>query len=132
MDIQTFETIAREAVEALPEHLRKELRDVVIVIEERPEDRPNGNPAPPGSTLLGLYEGVPLTAWNRDFSGKLSDKITLFREPIMHTAGTEEKIPGLIRETVWHEIAHYFGLDHTHIHTMEQRWREREGRTEHS
>lgn len=119
MDSQTFERIALEAVAALPQHIRTELRDMAVVIRQRPE----GRNMRPGSLLLGLYEGVPLTEWGRDFSGKLPDKITLFMEPIGQVAGSEEEIPRVIRETVWHEIGHYFGLNHTQIRKMEQRWR---------
>jgi predicted Zn-dependent protease with MMP-like domain len=116
MDPQIYETIVREALSALPAHLRGALKDVLIVIEdEQPPSRPG--------ILLGLYEGVPLPAWGRDFSGKLPDKITLFRASIERVAGSEERIPAIVRETVWHEIGHYFGLDHRQIRKMEERWR---------
>ena len=57
----------------------------------------------------------------------LPDKITIFKEPIEQVAGSEEEeeVPRVIRHTVWHEIGHYFGLDHTHIRRMEERWRKR-------
>jgi len=121
-----FHTLALEAIEALPDHIREQMKDVVVVIEDRPETRAGG-PAPKtarGSLLLGLYEGVPLTAWGRDYSGKLPDRITLFRGPIEAVAGSEEEVPRVIRETVWHEVGHYFGLDHEQIGKMEKRWRE--------
>ncbi|HLD63728.1 MAG TPA: metallopeptidase family protein [Candidatus Peribacteraceae bacterium] len=112
-----FESIAWEAIDALPDHIKAALQNVIIVIEDR---------SPPKfgrSLLLGLYEGVPLTVWGRDFSGKMPDKISLFREPIEVVAGTPENVPRVIRETVWHEVGHYFGLDHDQIGKMEQRWR---------
>lgn len=116
MDSETYEALVREAIGALPDHLRGALKDVLIIIEDnQPPDRPG--------ILLGLYEGVPLPAWGRDYSGKLPDKITLYRASIERVAGTPERIPAIVRETTWHEIGHYFGLNHTQIHKMEERWR---------
>lgn len=124
MDPQAYQAIVQEALDALPEHLRDPLRDVLIVIEDRP--RPGqGIAIRKGQVLLGLFEGVPLTAWGRNYSGKLPDKITLFRESIALIAGSEEMIPHLIRETLWHELAHAFGFGHDKIGEMEKRWREK-------
>jgi predicted Zn-dependent protease with MMP-like domain len=123
MDLNTYQTAVREAIDALPPRLRAELKDIAIVIEARPEDRPGGNPLKDGRLLLGLYEGTPLTSWGRDYSGKLPDKITIFLEPILRIARSEEEIPHIIRETVWHEVGHFFGLNHAQIRKMEQRWR---------
>jgi predicted Zn-dependent protease with MMP-like domain len=121
VDHPDFEFIARQAVEALPKKIRDALGDVVIVIEDRPSGRRRG-------LLLGLYEGVPLTEWGRDYSGKLPDRITLYREPIETVAGSPEEVPRVIRETVWHEVAHHFGLGHDRISPMEKRWQQAERR----
>ncbi|MDD4319359.1 MAG: metallopeptidase family protein [Candidatus Peribacteraceae bacterium] len=116
LDSQTYHAIVQDALGALPPRISAELKDVAIVIEDEP---------PPGrqGILLGLYEGVPLTTWGREYSGKLTDKITLYRASIERVARTEEEIPHLVRETLWHEIAHYFGFDHAAIGQMERRWR---------
>lgn len=108
--------IILEAVEALPPQIKEKLQDVAIVVE-------HGQPAQRHSLVLGLYEGVPLTAWGRDYSGKLPDKITIFQDAIELIARTPEEIPHIIRETLWHEIAHYFGYGHDRIHEMEERWK---------
>ncbi|MDB4977960.1 MAG: putative Zn-dependent protease, minimal metalloprotease (MMP)-like domain [Candidatus Peribacteria bacterium] len=117
MDHASYETIIQDAISALPDQIRDRLNDVIIVIEQEAPPRQRG-------ILLGLYEGVPLTAWGRgEMNGKLPDKITLFQQSIEQVAGTEERIPDIVRETLWHEVAHYFGFDHDHIGKMEERWR---------
>lgn len=116
MDLQTYETIVRDTVDALPQQLREQLKDVAIVIEEQAPPQEKG-------ILLGLYEGVPLTAWGKGMSPQLPDKITLFQQSIELVAKTPDEIPAIVRETLWHEIAHYFGFGHDRIHIMEERWR---------
>lgn len=69
-------------------------------------------------TLLGLYEGVPLP--RRGGTTKLlPDKITLFKEPLLAMSSDEQALRENIRHTVWHEIAHYFGLDHERIYRLD-------------
>jgi predicted Zn-dependent protease with MMP-like domain len=111
-----FDRIVQEAIVALPKHIQEKLHDVAIAVEPRAK-------GPRGETLLGLYEGVPLTAWGRNYSGKATDKITLYKETIEAYAHTPEEVPNVIRDTLLHEIAHYFGFDHDKIHIMERRWR---------
>jgi len=118
MDFPFYEAIVHESIAALPERIRKELHNVIVVIENLPPERPDVQ-----GVLLGLYEGVPLTAWGRSFSSGIPDKITLYRASIERVARSPEEIPHLIRETLWHEIGHAFGLDHTQIRKMEERWR---------
>ncbi len=111
-----YEAMIVDVVDALPEQLRDQLKDVAIVIEKHAPPQKKG-------ILLGLYEGVPLTTWGKGMGSQLPDKITLFKRSIELVARTEEEIPALVRETLWHEIAHYFGFDHDKIHQMEKRWR---------
>lgn len=118
MDTPEFDAVVQEAVASLPPHIRAKLSDVAIVVEPRAKGRGSAR-------LLGLYEGVPLTEWGRDFSGKATDKITLYRETIEAYAETPEEVGHVIRETLLHEIAHYFGFDHDKIGPMERRWKAR-------
>ena len=118
-----YDAAIAEALAALPSRIRGAMKDIVIIVEERPSRRPGAYPIRRGQVLLGLYEGVPLTAWGREWNGKPPDKITLFKGPIEQVAGSPENVPRLVRETLWHEIGHYFGLDHEQIHAMERRWR---------
>lgn len=116
MDPQEFDAHLKAAIEALPEKIRKHLDDVAIVVEDRPKRRTRG-------LLLGLYEGIPETAWGKGFAEALPDKITLYRDHIVLAAENAEEIPHVIRETLYHEVAHHFGYEHDHIHKMERRWR---------
>ena len=124
MTLEAFQRVVEETVKTLPEQFRKVLNDVLIVIEPHPRPR-NGRIS---RTLLGLYEGIPLTEWSRDFNGKPPDKITLYQENILLYANDAQEIPDIIRETLLHEIGHYFGLDHDRIGKMEKRWKARRKR----
>ncbi len=115
MDRPTFEAHIDEALKELPDHIREQLNEVAIVVEEESRSRGRG-------LLLGLYEGIPLTAWGRGQAQSPPDKITLFMEPILMVARTPEEVPHIIRETLLHEIAHYFGYDHDKINEMEAKW----------
>ncbi len=116
---ELFVSEVKSAISVLPPKIRKALDDTAIVIDDEPFVRRGKREG----FLLGLYEGVPLTEWGRKYSGKLPDKITIFKNAIEKYAGSEEEVPRVIRETVWHEIGHYFGLNHSQIGKMEERWR---------
>lgn len=116
MDRDLFNGYLDQAIADLPDQIRTHLDDVVIVVEDRPTRETKG-------LLLGLYEGIPVTAWGKGFAEVPTDKITLYQEHIERYAGSEEKIPAVIRETLLHELAHHFGYDHDKIHEMERRWR---------
>ena len=117
MERSEFESVVNATIKKLPAQFKKHLDNVAVVIEPYPRS---------GSwNLLGLYEGVPVTAWGRDYSGKLPDKITLYQENIEAYAISDEEIPRVIRETLLHEIGHHFGLDHDRIGEMEKRWRKK-------
>lgn len=98
----TFEDLIEEALEGLPEWVKERLENVDILIEdEPPEDGPN---------LLGLYEGIPLTERGQNYFGVLPDRITLFQGPLEDEAENEEDLKRVVRDTVVHEIAHFFGI----------------------
>ena len=97
-----FVELAGEAVEALPGWVRDALDNVQILVEEEP---------PAGSHLLGLYQGVPLSARGTHYSGALPDRITLFAGPITRLAQMDEgRLRAIVGHTVAHEIAHHFGI----------------------
>ncbi len=119
MNRSDYDAVVRDAMDALPEKFRSQMDGVVVVIEDRPQ---RGRRA----RLLGLYEGVPVTAWGKGNAvAELPDQITLFTQTIERVAKSEEEIPHIVRETLWHEIAHHFGFDHDAMHDMEKRWKEK-------
>jgi len=78
---------------------------------------------PRGSTLLGLYEGRPLTSRSVFDSFTLPDRITIFQGPHERLARDPEHLVRLVEDTVWHEVAHYFGLDEARVRAAERRRR---------
>lgn len=126
MSITTDEEFAKligEALDALPEKYTSRLNNVLITYEDEPSvEQRQKLKLGCNQSLFGLYEGIPLTKRGNGFSGQLPDKITLFKLPLFHFAqGDEQKFKAQIKHTLWHEIAHYFGLDHSRIHQLEQK-----------
>lgn len=96
-----FEELVVEALDGLPEWVRERLDNVEVIVEERP----------PRPGLLGLYEGIPLTSRGMHYAGVLPDRITLYRRTIERSArGDDERLKRVVRHTVVHEIAHFFGI----------------------
>jgi predicted Zn-dependent protease with MMP-like domain len=113
-----FEKYVDEAMKTLPKEFGDKLDNVSVFIEDFPtraqvskfESR-NEN-----FTLLGLYEGIPQTK-RRGYGigGAVPDKITLFRYPILSFARTREHLIEMIRDTLFHEIGHHFGMSEEDI-----------------
>lgn len=119
-----FEVIANEVMDELPREYIERLDNVVIVAEDEPTlEQRRKLKLHCNQTLFGLYEGIPLTKRNASYNFVLPDKITLFRIPIMHYVDTPSELRRQIKHTLWHEIAHYYGLDHDRIHEIERHWR---------
>jgi predicted Zn-dependent protease with MMP-like domain len=118
-----FEQLVVEGIDAIPERFMKRLDNVAIITALHPTAAQlRANDIPEGDTLLGLYEGIPLTARGDAYGAGivLPDTITIFKEPIMEEAeGDSERARTIVRETVWHEVAHYFGHDDPSIEARE-------------
>ena len=99
---EDFERLVQEALESLPAELRGRMSNVGIVIADEP---------PFGQPLLGLYEGIPLTARTSWYAGAAPDKISIYRGPLERLYGHDpELLERMIRRVVLHEIAHHFGI----------------------
>jgi predicted Zn-dependent protease with MMP-like domain len=117
---EEFETIVRSALDDIPVQYGERLDNLAFVIEDDPTpvqlQKLNLHA---GQTLYGLYEGVPLTGRGSNYSGVLPDKITIFKNPAVLAAQSREDLIGHIQRTIWHEVAHYFGLDHERINELD-------------
>ena len=98
---ERFEELVADALDEIPEELGRLMDNVWVTVEDVP-DRPG---------LLGLYEGVPLTARDAYGGMVMPDRITLYRLPICAMARTEHDVVQAVRDTVIHEVAHHFGID---------------------
>ena len=146
--LEKFESFVRDGVEAIPSKFCARIKNAAFLVRERPtaaQRRQNG--LRPGETLLGLYEGIPHPARGEGYGGLvLPDRITIFKGPIEaeahslveeyfgngrrpRTSATlsemfKEEVRRLVIDTVWHEVAHHFGLDEAGVARRE---RERQG-----
>lgn len=122
MTDKRFEQLVSGGIEAIPARFFAKLKNVAVVIAEEPSRvQLEQNNVPDGETLLGLYEGIPLIERGEAYGGLvLPDKITIFKLPILEEAGNDEsEIRRVVKETLWHEIAHYFGYDDIAIEERE-------------
>ncbi|HSX47353.1 MAG TPA: metallopeptidase family protein [Patescibacteria group bacterium] len=122
MDIisdENFQELINKALEELPGEHVKNIKNVAILYEDfpTPEQRYKLQLSH-NRTLLGLYEGIPLS--DRQGQTKIfPDKITLFKIPLLSRSVDEKSLQNNIKHTLWHEIAHYYGLNHSQISDLE-------------
>ena len=114
-----FQELIDKAIVSLPKTHTKAVENVAIVFEDLPseEQRQNTN-LNPYQTLLGLYEGLPLSQ-RQGMTKVVPDKITLFKLPLENISSDSDGLYKNIRHTIWHEMAHYFGLNHKQISELE-------------
>lgn len=119
-----FLRLVDDAVASIPQRFRDALVNVAIVVEDEPtrEQLASVDIEPPDS-LLGLYEGTPLTERHWADGNTLPDKVTLFQHPIEDASDDDdEDVVVAIGETVIHEIGHYFGLSEEEIEEIEEQY----------
>lgn len=99
------------------------MRNVAIVVDDEPERQLLREMAiEPPDTLLGLYQGTPLTERAWDYGNALPDRILLFQGPLERASDDEDDLVVAIGETLIHEIGHYFGLSEEEIEEIEERY----------
>lgn len=119
-----FSKLIGECMDELPEQYVTGMKNVLVTYEDNPsEEQRRKQKLQPFQTLYGLYEGVPLTKRNAGYQFVLPDRITIFKIPILQASSTPEQLKAQVKHTLWHEIAHYYGLDHDRIHQIEQDWK---------
>lgn len=118
MHPREFEKLVERAIRGIAPRFRRRLENVVFVVEQEP----------PRPGLLGLYEGRPLTHRSVLDQFHLPDRITIYQGPHERMARGERELARLVEETVWHEVAHYFGMDERQVLRAERRRRAPPGR----
>jgi len=119
MDRERFEWLVAQAVESLPEEFRSRLENIDVVVEDWPTFEQMAQAGlKDDETLLGLYEGVPLTM-RSSLYGLVPDKITIFRRPIEAKCRYVDQITAEIQRVVRHEIAHHFGTGDARLEQIE-------------
>ena len=120
MTREQFEKIVTEGIEAIPEKFLKKLKNVAIVIDDEPTPiQKKKLKIQQGWNLFGLYEGVPQLVRGGNYTAVLPDKITIFKKAIETAARSEEEIKEIVKNTVWHEIAHHFGMSEVRVRQAE-------------
>jgi len=113
--------LVKQGIEAIPQRFLEKLDNVDIVIEDEPtEEQIEKLKLRKDVKLFGLYEGVPQTK-REHYSWVLPDKITIFKNPIEEIAFLDTQIKEMVKNTVWHEIAHHFGMDEERVRRAEKR-----------
>lgn len=116
---EQFQELINDALASMPKDRMEYVKNVAFLFEDEPTPEQREKLFLRGDqTLLGLYEGVPLTR-RQGMYAQLPDKITLFKLPLCMMANNLAELKEEVRHTMWHELAHYFGLDHTQIHEKE-------------
>lgn len=113
MKPQEFDRLVEECMDIIPPRFRARLKNVVFVVEPEPRQ--------PG--LLGLYEGAPLIARSVTDPVRTPDRITIYQGPHERMARSAAGLRRLVRETIWHEVAHHFGLEEREVLQAERRRR---------
>jgi len=121
MTPDAFRKLVDEALEDIPSDFREALQNIAIVVEQQPPATQLAEVGvEPPDTLLGLYEGTPLTERGWANGNRLPDKITIFQRPIEESSEDEDDVVQAIAETLIHEIGHYFGLSEDEIEAIEE------------
>jgi predicted Zn-dependent protease with MMP-like domain len=115
MNPRDFDQLVEECMSVVPRRFRARLSNLVFVVEQEP----------PRPGLLGLYEGRPLIHRSVAEPYAVPDRITIYQGPHERSAQGESELRELVRETIWHEVAHYFGMDERQVLLAERRRRAR-------
>jgi predicted Zn-dependent protease with MMP-like domain len=123
-----FERLVTRALGTIPQRFRRAMSNLAIVVEDEPapELLDEFGIDPPG-TLLGLYQGTPITERPWGFGNALPDRILLFQGPLERESEGDVDLVAAIGETLIHEIGHYFGMSEEEIERIEETYWTAEG-----
>jgi predicted Zn-dependent protease with MMP-like domain len=119
IDNKQFEVLVSGGIDAIPPLYKSHLQNVAFIIEDDPTHEQRMQlKLYPNEILFGLYEGVPLPQ-RGGVTKLLPDKITIFKNPALMISRNLDDLKKHIHHTIWHEVAHYYGLNHDRIHELE-------------
>jgi predicted Zn-dependent protease with MMP-like domain len=122
MNTLEFDRLVERACAKIPGRFRRRMANIAIIVEAEPSaGQLRAAGVAPGATLLGLYRGRPLTARSVSDSFVMPDQIVIFQGPHERLARSAAHLEKLVEETVWHEVAHYFGMDEARVRRAERR-----------
>jgi predicted Zn-dependent protease with MMP-like domain len=110
-----FEALVVDALDRLPAPYRERLGSVAIVVEDEASPELLTSVGAPG--LFGLYQGVPRTVYGAE-GAQLPSKITIFRRPLLRAYRTHAQLASAVADTVYHEIAHHFGISDARLREL--------------
>jgi predicted Zn-dependent protease with MMP-like domain len=120
---EAFEQLVAGALATIPRRFRDAMKNLAIVVEDEPSrEILEDMEVEPTDTLLGLYQGTPLTERSWDYGNSLPDRILLFQGPLERESEGEDDLVVTIAETLIHEIGHYFGLSEEQIEEIEEQY----------
>ena len=117
---EQFEQLVKKGIDSIDEKFLQRLKNVEIIIEDDPTPFQIEKLKLRGALLFGLYEGVPQIK-REGYGQVLPDKITIFKNSIEQVYPDPEDIKKAVRDTVWHEIAHHFGMDEKQVREAERK-----------
>ena len=110
---EDFDALVTKAMDELPQDYITQLDNVAILYADEPNKyQVQASQLREHSLLLGLYEGIPLTKRDAGYTFVVPDTITLFKHSLLAITRTPEELFEQIKRTLWHEIAHFYGLSH--------------------
>ena len=117
-----FDKLISQVMDELPHEYIERLNNVLITYADEPSaEQRTKLKLRCNQTLFGLYEGVPLPARGGGYNFVLPDRITIFKGPITRASENFAELREQTKRTLWHEIAHFYGLDHDRIHQLENK-----------
>lgn len=124
MPREEFDQLVHKGYEALPEWVREKTKNVAVLVEEEPsQEVREREKLGDEETLLGYYQGVPLSARGAHYGEGMTmpDTITLYKKPILESAEEDGlSVARVIADTIWHEFAHHFGMDEDEVRMREE------------
>jgi predicted Zn-dependent protease with MMP-like domain len=121
MDTFSFEELVAEAIDSIPQKYQEKMSHVAILVDDVPSDTQRKMLGlRPCDYLYGLYEGIPLTKRSGTIISVPPDKITIFKHPMIELFPDVKNLRKQIKQTLWHEVGHFFGLNHDMIDAVQK------------